>query len=171
MRRARYSDAIEHYRAVLSVDPDNAIARARCGEAYRLTGNKERAFHHYNKAAALYQRVTDFGSALRMLQLANSVSPNEPDILFRMAECMRYLQDMHNFEPVLRQLVQVARGSGDRRRLWALEELCARHPDDLDLAVRRAETLTEAGRIDDAVNAWKVVSANLDQRSGEFVAM
>ncbi|MCK6550208.1 hypothetical protein L6R52_30515 [Myxococcota bacterium] len=171
LRKQRYGEAIERFRALLSSDPDNAELRARCGEAYRLAGNGDRAFHHFNKAAALHARNGDALKALRLLQAANAVSPGEPDILFRMAECLKVIGDHGSLELLLRQLVGIARGSGDRRRLWALEELAARHPEDLDIAVRRAEALTEAGRVAEAINAWKLVSARLDQRGIDFVPM
>src|SRR5262249_19351225 len=151
--------------------PENPELRARCGEAYRLSGNGERAFHHYNKGAAIYARMGDALNALRLLIFANSLSPNEPDILFRMAECKKALHDTRDLEGILRQLITVARGTGDRRRLWALEELCAVHPEDLDLQLRRAEALTESARIDDAIAAWKLVSPGLDQRGVDFVPM
>ncbi len=171
MRKARFPEAIERFRSLLSSDPENPAVRARCGEAYRLTGNNERAFHHYNKAAAIYLRAQDPSSALRMLQFANAVSPNEPEVLFRIAECLKALGETHNMEPILRQIVAVAKGTGDRRRMWALDELAARHPDDLDIWIRRAEALAEAGRIDDAVHAWKKMSAWLDSRGVDFVPM
>lgn len=171
MRKGRYPEAIERLRALLSVDPENAGVRARCGEAYRLSGNNERAFHHYNKAAAIYLRNADATGALRMLQFANAVSPNEPEVLFRMAECLKALGEHQSMEPVLLQIIAVAKGTGDRRKLWALEELALRYPDDMDVCARRAEALAEAGRIDDAVAAWKKVSAWLDQRGVDFVPM
>jgi tetratricopeptide (TPR) repeat protein len=171
LRKGRFQDAIERFRSQLSVDPENAELRARCGEAYRLSGNAERAFHHYNKGAAICQRVGDAQGALKLLMVANTLSPNEPDILFRIAECKKVLNDLRDLEPILRQLIGVAKGSGDRRRLWALEELVVRHPEDLDLACKRAEALTEAGRVDEAVTAWKGISARLDQRGIDLVPM
>lgn len=171
LRKGRYAQAIEILRKLLTDDPDNGDLRARLGEAYRLGGNLERSFHHFNKGATLFSREGDVTGACRMLKAANSVSPNEPDILFRMAECLKQLNNPSELEGVLRQLVAVARGSGDRRRLWALEELCQLHPEDVDLAVNRASVLGEAGRIDDAVTAWKQVGAHLEVLGIDFVPM
>lgn len=171
LKRSRYPEAIERFRVLLSQDPENPELRARCGEAYRLAGNAERAFHHYNKGAAIYARLGEHPKALQLLLIANTLSANEPDILFRIAESKKLVNDLRDFEPILRQLVQAARGAGDRRRLWALDELCHKHPEDLDLASRRAETLAEAGRINDAITAWKLVSARADQRGIDFVPM
>jgi Flp pilus assembly protein TadD len=171
MRKGRYTQAIDVLRELLSAQPENGELRSRVGEAYRLAGNMERAFHHFNKGAAIAQRAGDIVSACRMLKAANTVSPNEPDILFRMAECMRSLGLTADLDPVLRQLITVARGSGDRRRLWALEELSNAHPGDLDLSVQYASALGEAGRIDEAVTAWKRVSAHVEVRGVDFVPM
>lgn len=168
MRKARFSDAVERFRAALSDDPENPALRARCAEAYHLAGNVERAFHHYNKSAAIYARGGDRANSYRMLRSANAVSPSEPDILFRMAECMKALDEVEGFDEVLHQLIHAARGTGDRRRLWALDELATRHPDDVDLLCRHAEALTEAGRIDDAVAAWKRGVGKLDAHAGNF---
>ncbi|MBK6690414.1 MAG: tetratricopeptide repeat protein [Deltaproteobacteria bacterium] len=171
LRRGKYAEAVERFRNLLSIDPENAELRGRTGEAYRLSGNRERAFHHFHKAAAIYGRRNDLEAALRMLKAANAVSPNEPDVLFRMAECQKSLGLFGEMEPTLRQIVLVAVASGDRRRVWALEELALIYPDDLDVGIRRAQALGEAHRIDDAVTAWKRVSARLDHRAGDFVAM
>lgn len=171
LRRGKYAEAVERFRNLLSIDPENAELRGRTGEAYRLSGNRERAFHHFHKAAAIYSRRSDLEAALRMLKAANLVSPNEPDVLFRMAECQKSLGLFEEMEPTLRQIVLVAVASGDRRRVWALEELSLIYPDDLDVGIRRAQALGEAHRIDDAVTAWKKVSARLDHRAGDFVAM
>lgn len=171
LRKGRYAQAIEILRELLTLDPDNGELRARVGEAYRLAGNLERAFHHFNKGAGLFTREGDVVGAFRMLKAANTVSPNEPDILFRMAECLKQLGNPSELEGVLRQLINVARATGDRRRLWALEELCQLHPEDLDVAVQRASALGEAGRVDDAVTAWKRVSAHLEVLGIDYVPM
>src|SRR5205823_14193178 len=139
-------------------EPENPELRARCGEAYRLSGSAERAFHHDNKGAAIYGRLGDALNALRLLIFANSLSPNEPDILFRMAECKKALYDTRDLENILRQLIAVARGTGECRGLGAVEVLCAVLSDDVELHVKRAEVLTEAPRIEDAIAAWKLVS-------------
>src|SRR5687767_12997302 len=171
LRKGKYAQAIEVLRELLSTKPENGELRARVGEAYRLAGNLERAFHHFNKGAHILQRAGDIMGACRMLKSANTVSPNEPDILFRMAECLKSLESHADLDAVLHQLIGVARGSGDRRRLWALEELSQRHPKDLELLVQYAAALGEAGRIDDAVTAWKRVSAHVEARGVDFVPM
>lgn len=171
LRKGKYADAVERLRQLLSAEPEDAELRGRLAEAYRLSGNTERAFHHFNKAAAIYTRRSEVLGACRMLKSANTVSPNEPDILFRMAECMKLLGNKGEFEQVLRQLVTVARASGDRRRVWALDELAEIYPDDLDLAIAHATSLGEAGRVEDAIDAWKKVSARLDARGDDIAPL
>jgi tetratricopeptide (TPR) repeat protein len=171
LRKGRYAQAIERLRMLLSDRPDDAEIRGRVAEAYRLSGNQERAFHHFNKAAAIFTRQNEVLGAYRMLKAANTVSPNEPDILFRMGECLKMLGNTRELEPVLRQLIGVARASGDRRRVWALDELCALQPDDLDLATQHATALGESGRVKEAVETWKRVSARLDQRGVDIAPL
>lgn len=156
---------------LLSDQPDDAEIRGRVAEAYRLAGNQERAFHHFNKAAAIFSRTNEVLGACRMLKAANTVSPNEPDILYRMAECLEQIGNQRELEPVLRQLVSAAGASGDRRRAWALDHLCEMHPDDLDLASQHATVLGEAGRVREAVDKWKVVSAQLDKRGVDIAPL
>lgn len=169
LRKGRYGEAVERFRSLLSRDPENPDLRSRCADAYRLAGNSDRAFHHYNKGAGIYQRLGDARNALRLLVYANALSPNEPDILFRMAECKRALNDLRDFEVLLNQVVAAARAPGDRRRLWALEELCARNPEDGHLAARRAEVLVEVGRIDDALLSLRAVLPRLDPRQVDLM--
>ncbi len=171
LRKGRYSQAIDRLRTLLSDRPDDAEIRGRVAEAYRLSGNTERAFHHFNKAAAIFTRQNEVLGAYRMLKAANTVSPNEPDILFRMGECLKLLGNKRELEPVLRQLIGVARASGDRRRVWALDELCSLQPEDLELATQHATALGESGRVKEAVDKWKLVSARLDQRGVDIAPM
>lgn len=168
LKRARFAKAIDAYRALLSEEPDNPELRATLAEAYRKAKNADRAFHHFTKAAAIYQQRGELMSAVSTLTLANEVSPNEPDILFRLCECLKLLGRTEDLKQQLVGLVRAAPAPGDRRRLWALEELFALHPDDLSVAQQRAEALGEAGRIDEAVAAYKRLSARLPSARQEF---
>ncbi len=161
LQAGRVAEAIETFRGLLGTDPDNAVLRGRVAEAYWRAGNVERAFHHFQKAASLFIRFNDLPSAVRMLDLANRVSPNEPDILFRWAECLESLGQDRGLRPILGQLVQVARAQGDRRRLWALDRLVNLEPHNLELAVTRAAALAESGRLSEAVQSWRRLSPNL----------
>lgn len=169
VRRADFARAIDVYRSVLSVDPDNADVRADLADAYFRSGNRERAFHHFHRAATLYMNRAATERALAMLQSANGVSPNEPDILFRIAECLKTLGHRDALREPLFALVQVARAKGDRRRLWALEELTAIYPDELDLAEQYADALAEAGRLGEAVHLYKQVANCYAPNSADFL--
>ncbi len=169
LRKARYVKAIELYRQVLTDAPDDPMIRARLGEAYRQHKNPERAFHHFKRAAVLYDGLGDPANAYRMLTAANAVQPNEPDILFRIAEHAQQLNLLPDFAAALVHIVKTATGKGDRRRLWALEHLATLHPGDLTVAEHRAEALVEAERVDDAVEAFKRISAAVGPRSPDFL--
>lgn len=169
VRRADYARAIDVYRSVLSVDPENADVRADLADAYFRSGNRERAFHHYHKAAALYMNRAATERALSMLQSANGVSPNEPDILFRTAECLKTLGRTDALHEPLLALVKAARAKGDRRRLWALEELTRLYPDEVELASQYADALAEAGRLGEAVHLYKQVAACYPSGSSDFL--
>jgi tetratricopeptide (TPR) repeat protein len=168
LRKARFPKAIDCYRALLSEDPENPELRATLAEAYRRGKNPERAFHHFTKAAAIHQQRGDLSAAATLLETANGLSPNEPDILFRLSECQKALGRIDDLKANLITLVRAAHSAGDRRRLWALEELFALHPEDLSVAQQRAEALAEAGQIDAAVAAYKKLSALLSPQKPEF---
>ncbi len=171
MRRADFARAIDVYRSVLSADPDNADVRAALADAYFRSGNRERAFHHFHRAATLYMNRSAIERALSMLQSANGVSPNEPDILFRTAECLKSLGRSDAMREPLLALVQAARSKGDRRRLWALEELTQMFPEDVHLAEQYAETLGEAERLGEAVHLYKQVASCFDSASPDFARL
>ena len=164
------AQAIEILRAQLSTNPDNCALRGRVADAYRRAGNVERAFHHFHKAANLYIRAHDLPGAVRMLDAANRVSPNEPDILFRWSECLVQLGQWSQLRSLLVQLVDATGATGDRRRVWALDRLTALEPDNLDWAVARATALLEAGRNDAAVDAWRRLSPVLSQYRRDWVS-
>jgi tetratricopeptide (TPR) repeat protein len=150
-----HAEAIERLRALLSEDPENAELRARTAEAYRQAGNLDRAFHHFQRAAAIATRSGDAALAARMLRAADATHPNQPEILFRLAESLKILGQSAELEPVLRRLVQAATGTGDRRRLWALEELATARAPDRDVVLHLAQAHAEAGRIDEAIQVWR----------------
>ncbi|MEM7679192.1 MAG: tetratricopeptide repeat protein, partial [Myxococcota bacterium] len=171
LREGRVAEAIEAFRALLSTDPDNGVLRGRVAEAYRQAGNVERAFHHFHKAAGLFIRADDLPGAVEMFEAADHLSPNEPDVLFRWAECVEQLDRINDLKPILIQLVASARASGDRRRLWALDRLAAIDPNNIDWAVARAHAMAEAGRLAEAVECWRRISADLDQCSQDWMRM
>lgn len=168
LRQGRYAEAIDRFRELLSMEPERADLRGRVAEAYRLAGNLERAFHHFHKAAALYGRQGDLLGSARMLEAANQVSPNEPDVLFRLAEVLEKLGKHRPLQVVLQNLVRAASAPGDRRRLWALDALVARNPNDLDAQVERAKVLSEVGRVREAVLVWQQIADHLAARGVDF---
>ncbi|MBI2378831.1 MAG: tetratricopeptide repeat protein [Deltaproteobacteria bacterium] len=171
LKKSRFSQAIELYRQLLSDNPENPELRAELAEAYRRSNNAERAFHHFNRAAALYNLHARPELELKMLDAAMGVSPKEPDILFRRAECLRALGRTDLLRAALHEVIDQAKSKGDRRRLWALEQLHASMPDDPLIAFRRAEALAEADRVDEAVHAFKHISARFGPRTPDFVRL
>ncbi len=168
LRQGRYADAVDRFRELLSHDPERAELRGRVAEAYRLAGNPERAFHHFHKASSLFVRQHNLLGAARMLEAANQVSPNEPDVLYRLAEVLKSLGKERALRSVLKNLVKAASAPGDRRRLWALDELVQLAPNDFDSQVDRAKALLEVGRVREAVIIWKQVSDHLAARGVDF---
>ena len=171
IRRSRFDQAIGIFRTLLAESPEDAELRAKLADAYRRTGNAERAFHHFKRAADLHAHKSERRNALRMLQEANGLLPNEPEIVFRIAEYTQELGMRTEFESSLRQLVSVARAKGDRRRMWALEHLHRLRPEDGAVERQYAETLGEAGRLDEAVRAYTSMSGRLDPSSDDFVGV
>ena len=168
-KRGRWAKAIESYRVVLAEEPDNAELRVVLADAYRRTKNDERAFHHYHRAAMLLLSKGDAARAAAALLEANAITPNTPDVLWRLCEALKALGRGDDLVPYLVALIRAAGAPGDRRRLWALEELFLLHPDDLSVAQQRAEALAEADRVDEAVLAYKRLAARLGQREAELV--
>lgn len=168
LRQGRYPEAIERFRELLSASPERAELRGRVAEAYRLAGNPERAFHHFHKAATLFSRDKDLLGAARMLEAANQLSPNEPDVLFRLAEVLEKLGQDRPRRAVLRNLVRVADAPGDRRRLYALEALLKLEPQDIDLRVEQARGLVEVGRAAEAVALYTKLADHLARRDVDF---
>ncbi len=168
-RKGRWSKAIDGYRLVLAEEPDNAELRVLLADAYKRVKNDERAFHHFHRSGVLFLGKGDPARAAGALIEANALTPNVPDVLWRLCEALKLLGRGDDLVPYLVALIRAAPAPGDRRRLWALEELFALHPDDLSVAQQRAEALAEADRIDDAVLAYKKLAARLGQREAELV--
>lgn len=168
LRKGRFGKAVELYRAALSSEPDDAQLRARLGDAYRGEKNFERAFHHYKRAATVFANNGNVPMALKVLNDANAVAPNEPDILYRIAEYCQKLGHTAELDGALVQLVRSATSMGDRRRVWALDLLVQLHPHDLNVVEHRAEALSETGRLDEAVQSFKMIAANVGPRDPNF---
>jgi tetratricopeptide (TPR) repeat protein len=169
LKKGRPSRAIEILRNLLAADPDNPELRVVLAEAYHRAKNDDRAFDHYHKAAAQLVARGELERGYRAFLDALALRAGEPEILFRAAECAKVLGRGGEFEQHLLALVQRASLSGDRRRLWALEELAALYPLDLSVQQQRAEALAQADRLDECVALYRRVAAHLVDREADFV--
>jgi len=169
VKKGRWAKAIEVFRAVLADEPENVELRVALADTYKKAKNGERAFHHYHRAAMLFLGKGEYNRAAVALSEANTLSPNTPDVLWRLCEAMKAIGRIEECVPHLVALIRAAAAPGDRRRLWALEELFVLHPDDLSVGQQRAEALGEAGRVDESVLAYKKLAARLSQREHELV--
>jgi tetratricopeptide (TPR) repeat protein len=169
LKKGRPSRAIEILRNLLAADPDNPELRVVLAEAYHRAKNDDRAFDHYHKAAAQLVARGELERGYRAFLDALALRAGEPEILFRAAECAKVLGRGGEFEQHLLALVQRASLSGDRRRLWALDELAALYPADLSVQQQRAEALAQADRLDECVDLYRRVAARLVDREADFV--
>ena len=161
VRDGRPVEAVNILRTLLTRHPDDPDLRRRLAEAYLAANNRERAFHHFNRAAHLFSSFGEAESAARMWIAADGVSPNEPDVLFRLAQAQLGLGlgDSTSTRATLSRLVVAASAAKDRRRLFALDALHRLEPANVALAIQRARALEEVDRLDDALAAWQALNA------------
>ena len=169
LRRGRLQAAVDAFRGLLSSDPDNAILRGRIAEAYRRASNPERALHHFKKAAVLFSQNQDPLSAVRMLEAADHVSPDTPDVLFRLAEHYKQLGRERAFIATARKLAEAAKAHGDRRRLWALEAIATADPHNPKARADWARALVEANRLEEAILQCRELGAQLPSNDLEHM--
>lgn len=142
--------AIEAFRALIAETPGDPTLRGRLAEAYAQAGNVDRAFYHFDQAARSFATLGDAAAAADNLARADALLPDQAEILFRWAKALLQLEDQASLKPLCTRLARVASAPGDRRRLWALDQLEAHGPGDLELAELRARAQLDAGQVEDA---------------------
>lgn len=146
--------AVDRFRALLAQRPEDPELRGRLAVAYQLAGNADRAFHHFSQSARTLVALGDDARAAHLLEQADAVAPNEPEVLFRLAGCLERMGREDALLACCERLDRAASRAGDRRQLWALERLARAHPHDAELALRQARLLTESGQGPAAAAAW-----------------
>ncbi len=151
LQKGKFTKAIDGLRELLSHAPEDPELRARLADAYRLAENNERALYHFQKAATLYRQSKQPLRAASILEKANHIQPNEPEVLYRWAEDLAAAGQGEKLRAVSRRLVSVARAPGDRRRLWALRVLLEGEPANPILLMENLVALAETKKFEEAI--------------------
>lgn len=146
-----YEAAIEGFRAKLAKCPSDPMLRGRLGEAYQRAGNHERAFYHFDQTARSFLNMGKDASAVAFLQRADEVLPEQPEVLYRLAQCHEGLGQTEALIPVCERLEACARADGDRRRLWALERLVTHAPQKSERGLALAQMFLRFNRVEKAL--------------------
>lgn len=152
LEQGDFDRAVAALRAQLAGSPGDPMLRARLAEAYRLAGNQDRAFHHFDQAARSLAAMGRDGLAADLWTRADELVPGEPEILFRLARALESSTDRDRRTTVLERLKQASTAPGDRRHAYALEQLAeldppaARLPEGAREWARLAAAHHEAGR-------------------------
>ena len=150
-----HDKAIQQFRQLLAEKPSDPLLRGRLAEAYFQSGNRERAFYHFDQAARILGAMGREALAADYLERADNVHPNEPEILFRLAQCYEGLGRQAPLLATCDRLEQCAKAQGDRRRQWALERMVRHRPEELDRAHELAQLLLQAGRGERAADIYQ----------------
>ena len=152
-----YSGAIAGFREQLTHSPHDPRLRGRLAEAYRLSGNRERAFYHFDQAARSLSAMGRQNFAANYLEQADALMPGEPEVLFRLAQCYESLGQTDALIDVCERLQHCARAVGDRRRQWALERLVHYQPEDINTTQELIELLIRSDRITKAAEMYRLL--------------
>ena len=95
MERQNWSQAIEHFNAVLKLKPDMMEAHINLGVAYRMKGDKKNQIHHFKKAAKLKPDMPDIHYNLGIAYSDARMYPQAADELRKAVELDPSLKDAY----------------------------------------------------------------------------
>lgn len=72
--------ALENWVRVTNINPENAIAHSRLAQVHEKLGHKQQAMMEYLAIASIIQRAGNMEKTLEMLNKAQSLIPNSPEV-------------------------------------------------------------------------------------------
>ena len=158
---------IELYRELLSLRPDNQIARARLVELLKAAGKHEEAVRQHQALAQQYREARQLKQAAEAYEKMSADNPRNEEILSAYASL---LQEMGQREPAARKLCQLAtvlaeKGSLDKA-IKLLKEAIEHDPEDVDLRHALIEKLRDDQKFDEAAGELRAL-ADFHKKGGD----
>lgn len=77
--------AIDNWLHVLSLQPENTVIRTKLAAVYERLGRKDEAITEYISTASAFQRAGDQSRAVKVVQYAQSIAPQNQEVQFAVA--------------------------------------------------------------------------------------
>lgn len=174
VRQGRQQEAIENYRKVLELTPENIIAINNLGASYLFRGEYKPAIEYFEKAlllspsstafsnlAAAHYYLGEFEKAIEYYQEAIKLSPTDVSNLNDIADAYFFTEGKSDVSDEYRRRVQ-----------YYAEDALINNPLDLPGHLYLAITYIHLGRIDDAKNLLdRAISIDPGYYFSEYVAL
>lgn len=159
--------ALETYRKIVALDPENRTYRTRLAELAEQMGEKQEAARAYLEVAESALRAGDGKAAEAAIKKVQSLDPKSSDVKLLQARLASEKQDYAQVEKILGSVPGLKEGAAGRqllleaylatRRLDAAEKLVVdvyrSNPDDPSPLMTFANLCLEHGSVDAAVTA------------------
>lgn len=165
VNQTKYDRAIVEYQKIIAEDPRDVRTLLKIGDAYGKKGARGEACNTYKRVAELYAADGFFLKAVAVHKQILKLDPNRVDVQLDLADMYTKLaltsDALSTYENVARQY---AREGDIEGTLDILRRMGNLDPDSIQIRIKYAEALSQAGRAGEAADAFGVGAALLKQQ-------
>jgi tetratricopeptide (TPR) repeat protein len=168
LAKGQIDKAIVEYERVVALDPKDPRSLLKLGDLYTRVGDNKNAVATYRKVAIQYGQEGFFLKAVAVYKQILKLEPGNLDAWEKLGEMYESLTLTSDAVVTYEQVADAAaRGGKNDIALRALGRASAVEPENIAAAIRYAEALSKADKIDDAIEAFRR-GADLLKREGRI---
>lgn len=168
LAKGQLDRAIVEYEQVVALDPKDPRSLLKLGDLYTRVGDTKKAIATYRKVALQYGDEGFFLKAVAVHKQILKLEPGNLDAWEKLGEMYESLTLTSDAVATYEQVAEAAQRLGkNETALRALGRASEIEPENVAAAIRYAEALSKADKIDDAVEAFRR-GADLLKREGRI---
>jgi tetratricopeptide (TPR) repeat protein len=159
VKRGKFQDAIQEYKKVLAVDPQDINVRNLVSDLYLRMNQKDSAIEQLYKIASHYEERGSYSQSMAVYKKINKLNPGNIESTMKLAD-LYYAQGF--LSEAKAEYSKIAKGLMKNHRtkeaIFLFEKLLKLDKKDIQTRLTLADLYTREGEIDKAVNRYNDVA-------------
>ncbi len=159
VKRGKFQDAIQEYKKVLAVDPQDINVRSLVSDLYLRMNQKDSAIEQLYKIASHYEERGSYSQSMAVYKKINKLNPGNIESTMKLAD-LYYAQGF--LSEAKAEYSKIAKGLMKNHRtkeaIFLFEKLLKLDKKDIQTRLTLADLYTREGEIDKAVNRYNDVA-------------